>query len=348
MPRYATTPQRSATSETDALPHLRAAQDRSRQTWDTARGLWLEHRLLLLIAAAYMAVGGVWLAFQGATWHLTWSYPFVWQMWFVLTAFWLLVQYLRSPRRLRRFMTVDRIMGATLVIALVAPFQSTFQSLKRAIPSFSWDEWLSRVDIAMHGRAPWAWWRPTDRMLEHIDALYAAWFLLIIVFVTWVSWTSRRKLRAQALVSAALLWIVAGTLSAWLLASAGPCYYGRVVEGPDPYTELADRIGSMVLVANGAQRRLWAWRLDGTYGATSGISAMPSMHVGMAVLIAVVAWRRWKPAGVICWAYAVVVQIGSVVLAWHYAIDGYLAALLVAFCWAAAGRLVQWDQRNGT
>lgn len=322
----------------------RFAESAVSQVKEVLVAVWTEHRVVLGITAFYLALGGLWLRFTGATWHLTWTYPLVWQIWFVLTVLGAFLQYLRSPRRLRQMLTPQRIMGAVLVIGLVAPFQSTFQSLKRAIPQFTWDLWLSEVDIFIHGAAPWTWWRPSDRALDHIDALYVAWFLIIVGFVSWVSWTSHRRLRAQALVSAACLWILAGTLAAWLFASAGPCYYGRVVEGQNPYLELADRIANMPLVANGAQRRLWAWRMDGTYGATSGISAMPSMHVAMAVLVALVVWRRCRSVGALCWLYVGIVQVGSVVLAWHYAIDGYAGAVLVAACWYLGGRLIEREK----
>jgi membrane-associated phospholipid phosphatase len=307
------------------------------------QSVWREHRVLLIIATLYIVAGGQWLSWQGAAWHLTWGYPLIWQMWFVLTTFWWLWEYLRHPDRLWRILTIDRVVGAVVVLALLAPFQSTFQSLKNAIPGFPWDRWLSDIDIAIHGGAPWTWWQPSDRMLAVIDGLYAAWFLMLVAFVSWVSWSGHRVLRARALVSAALLWIFAGTVAAWLLSSAGPCYYARVADGPNPYSELAARIDGMQLFANGAQRRLWAWRMDGTYGATSGISAMPSMHVAMAVLVAIVAWRRWKPLGVVCWLYAGAIQVGSVVLAWHYAVDGYVGALLAALCWYAAKGLIRPD-----
>jgi len=310
-----------------------------------AHAIWVEHRLLIVIVTCYLAAGGGWLISRGAPWHLTWSYALVWQMWFVATVLWIFLEYLRSPQRVRRILTIERIAGALLVVAVVAPFQSTFQSLKAAIPDFSWDSWLSRVDIAIHGRPPWTLWHPTDTALGVVAGFYSAWLLMVFAFVIWVSWTRFRILRAQALVSAALLWIVGGTIAAWLLASAGPCYYGRVVQGPDPYAQMAGRISRMPLLVNGLQRQLWRLRENKAHAPFAGISAMPSMHVGMAVLVAVAAWRRSKVAGVVCWAYAAVIQVGSVVLAWHYAIDGYVAAVIVAVCWFAAGRLIALDKR---
>jgi membrane-associated phospholipid phosphatase len=63
---------------------------------------------------------------------------------------------------------------------------------------------------------------------------------------------------------------------------------------------------------------------------------MPSLHVGISVLFALVAWRRSRVVGVVLWLYAVVIQIGSVILAWHYAVDGYLGAVFAVVSWKAA------------
>jgi membrane-associated phospholipid phosphatase len=264
----------------------------------------------------------------------------VWALWLTVTSVWCILQYLKHPRHLARIFTSDRVAGAVLAIAIVAPFQSTFQSLKRAIPTFSWDLFLSRADIAIHAGAPWTWWVPNDTVIRWIDRLYIVWFPVITLFMIWVSWTSHRQLRTRALLCTLLVWILAGTLAAWALASAGPCYYGEVVQGPDPYAPLSRRITDSGLVAGDVQRRLWEWRLTGRIAPLSGVSAMPSMHVAMAVLVALVVWRRSRPIGLVCWLYAAIVQVGSVVLGWHYAIDGYVGAFIVVVCWIISGRLM--------
>ncbi len=89
------------------------------------------------------------------------------------------------------------------------------------------------------------------------------------------------------------------------------------------------------------QEYLWAAYRDGTTSKGSDISAMPSLHVAMAVLMALGTWRinRWIGAGM--WAYALMIQIGSVHLAWHYAIDGFLAAVLTVGIWRLTGWWVE-------
>ncbi len=63
------------------------------------------------------------------------------------------------------------------------------------------------------------------------------------------------------------------------------------------------------------------------------------MHVGFAVLLALVAWSAHRGAGVAFWIFAGLTQVASVVLAWHYAIDGYVSIIVVAVLYAVLIRL---------
>jgi membrane-associated phospholipid phosphatase len=71
----------------------------------------------------------------------------------------------------------------------------------------------------------------------------------------------------------------------------------------------------------------------------NGISAMPSMHVAMAVLFALVGWKTNRGLGALLTIYAILIQIGSVHLGWHYAVDGYASAAAVSSLWLVVGRL---------
>ncbi len=76
-------------------------------------------------------------------------------------------------------------------------------------------------------------------------------------------------------------------------------------------------------------------------GRNIGISAMPSMHIVMAVLIAIAGWRinKWWGAGLT--ALAAIVVIGSIHLAWHYAVDGIAGTALALVFWWVAGIIVR-------
>jgi membrane-associated phospholipid phosphatase len=139
------------------------------------------------------------------------------------------------------------------------------------------------------------------------------------------------------------MWMVPGIAVAWAVSSAGPCYYQVVVGKEDPSAAALlaqlDTYGGTFARVN--QVVLWNASQVDQWFAFGGISAFPSLHVGLAVLMAIILWHRSRPLGCTCWAYAVVMQIGSVVLAWHYAVDGYAGALLAWGCWRVAGRLTR-------
>jgi hypothetical protein len=100
----------------------------------------------------------------------------------------------------------------------------------------------------------------------------------------------------------------------------------RAVNGPDGLNSL---VAMKYLLANVDRNALGA-----------GISAMPSLHVGIAVFAVFVAFRQtprmWMRA--IALAYATVIYVGSIHLGWHYALDGIVGGAGVALIWLACGR----------
>jgi len=77
-----------------------------------------------------------------------------------------------------------------------------------------------------------------------------------------------------------------------------------------------------------------------------GISAMPSMHVAMAVLFALLGWAVDRRLGLAFTLFAISIQIGSVHLGWHYAIDGYASAIAVTALWLVVGRALGAAQQD--
>lgn len=308
-----------------------------------------EHRILLVLASGYVAAGGLTLAVLGRPWPIELTTSWFLGAWLALSALWLAWEFLSGRRRLQAALHPGRVLGAALVALIVVPMQITFQALKQAIGpvvGFRADLQLERLDVLIHGRPAWQWLTAViDRpaLVGLLDLLYACWFGGVIVFVLWASWSRVRAVRQRALVACALLWIVAGTAGAWLAPSAGPCYYGEVTGDARPFgpllTTLDSAGGSHGLLARQTQQWLWAANRSGRWDPFGGVSAMPSMHVGMAVLFALVAWELSPLAGALLGVYAALIQLGSVVLAWHYAVDGYASAILAVLCWACAARL---------
>jgi len=244
---------------------------------------------------------------------------------------------------------LKRLIYASAPILLILVFKSAFTSLKTAIPyiqPFAHDVMLMEIDRALHfGRHPWEWLLPVlgyPLVTSAISLLYKCWFGFIYFFFFWQAFSmTDPALRMRYLLSYVLSWSLLGSLAAVGLSSAGPCYFGLVTDGPDPYAPLlqylTDADQSFRNWSLIAQDYLWQNYQRGGVDPASGISAMPSVHVAIATLQALLGWQISRKVGWLTTAYCAVVMIGSVHLGWHYAIDGYVSILAVVMIWKAVG-----------
>jgi len=257
-----------------------------------------------------------------------------------------------------RILTKQRMAGFLVVSALAPLFFSTFGSFKRMIPllnPFSWDPSFMVWDRWLHlGEHPWKLLQPilgTPLVTTAISFNYNLWFFVLFFTFIWQAMSRQRpQLRLQFLLAFLLTWIVLGTVLATLLSSAGPVYYGRITGLADPYAPLMTYLynvnESFPVWALDVQERLWANYQAGGVGLGSGISAMPSLHVGTSLLFAFLGWRINRWVGLAYSAFAVLIMIGSVHLGWHYALDGYLAAIAMPPVWWLAGVIARRSMRT--
>ncbi len=250
----------------------------------------------------------------------------------------------------REHMPVFRVAGLLLNAIIIAVLISTFWAFKRAIPLFhpySLDPLFMHLDAAVHlGRQPWTLLQPLFGSPEAtlvIDKLYYLWFPSISIFIAWQGWYGNREARLQFLLSYALAWILLGTLMATILSSAGPCYYGGVAAQPNPFAPLMAGLYAIDSVTPLRALRVQEWLWNGYLGLGhfQGISAMPSMHVALPVLYALVSFKANRWLGWLFVAFTVVILVGSVHLGWHYAIDGYVSVAAVMGIWGAVGWFVR-------
>jgi hypothetical protein len=227
----------------------------------------------------------------------------------------------------------------------VALFFAAFLFMKGLIPQivpFRWDATLAEIDAALHlGRQPYEWLLPvfsTAWAAAVISLIYNLWLvaLLVFLFLQILQWKND-SLRLQTLLAFGLTWFVGTDLLGVVFSSAGPCYYGAVASGAaDLYQPLMAFLHAandkIPILSLNVQAKLWDDYATHNLSAGDGISAMPSMHVASAVLLA------WGAA-----AFAAAIFVGSITLGWHYAVDGYVGAALAVAFWYVSGLLVRSD-----
>jgi hypothetical protein len=169
--------------------------------------------------------------------------------------------------------------------------------------------------------------------------------MVLGVLVCAVLPASSYRLRTQYLLSYITTWIGVGSVIAFLLPAAGPCFYQPLV-GPAPeFMALMDQLAAdqaalgSPISALTFQDRLLSLHAVGPLTGGAGISAMPSVHNGLAILFAFAAFGIGRKAGWAMTIYAVLIWIGSIHLGWHYAIDGIASLALTWGIWIAAGRV---------
>ncbi|PKA43797.1 hypothetical protein CWR43_09215 [Rhizobium sullae] len=241
------------------------------------------------------------------------------------------------------------IHSMTIFIAMI----TVFATIKSTIPSlnpFSWDQALIEADrLIFGGSDPYA---VTSIVFGNVYAIitmnffYNLWLLVVVCSMVWAAWTRDHALRLRFMFSALLGWLIAGNVLAIAFSSVGPCFVAPLL-GNQTYVPLMRLLADVnaesgMVWALTAQDILWS-AYTHEAGAISGISAMPSLHVVFAVIIACATWnmghiRRW--AGV---AFATVIAVGSVQLGWHYAIDGIVGAALALLFWKASAYLTAWS-----
>jgi hypothetical protein len=235
-------------------------------------------------------------------------------------------------------------------------FISAFLMLKAHLPEihpFQWDVTFMEWDRALHfGFHPFELLQPVlgyPYVTKALAAAYYVWFLFMLI--GWVVTAYARHdtpLRQRYLLAFTLCWFIGTNVLGTIFSSAGPCYYGRLLGGDDPYQPLMAYLhqadGITTITALAVQDTLWKGYL-GVDGMVKGISAMPSMHVGMSMLLTMLSFgsgRRWL--GWFFAAFTAIIFLGSIELAWHYAIDGYAGAAVALGSWYLAGRLVLQDR----
>ncbi|TIR56707.1 MAG: hypothetical protein E5X17_04160, partial [Mesorhizobium sp.] len=195
------------------------------------------------------------------------------------------------------------------------------------------------IDAFLHlGADPWRWLysvAESDLVRAIIEWNYNVfWFLLNFVGLFFVATSPMvASVRTRYLACFMAVWILVGNILAALFLSAGPAFYGAVTGDTARFGEqlafLARGAGSSNSAA-AYQQYLWSLYEAKQTGFATGISAFPSVHVGLAMLNALFVREYSRLLGAFALLYVAFVAVSSVYLAWHYAIDSYVAVIVVS------------------
>ena len=268
---------------------------------------------------------------------------------------------LRRGLVVKRIFSTDRLAyslsGLCLLMALMV-FQGTFTSVKNAMPvwqhGFKFDVAQADIDAFLHfGVDPWRWLYAVaakDWVRIAVEWNYNVfWFLLNFTILFFVATSPKAAtVRTRYMVCFMAVWILVGNVLAAIFLSAGPAFYGLVTGDTARFGEqlafLAHGVGSPNSAVS-YQKYLWSLNEAGQTGFASGISAFPSVHVGLITLNALFLREYNRYLGALAFLYVAFVAASSVYLAWHYAIDGYVGAAVVLSIYLMARKLIPADRR---
>ncbi|TIQ51777.1 phosphatase PAP2 family protein [Mesorhizobium sp.] len=239
----------------------------------------------------------------------------------------------------------DRGKGALVVVGIFVLCAAAFSTIKHVTPlyvPFFADPFLAWLDAAIHAGDAWRLAHAVfpPRLEPGLFILYGpVWFIQMVGMVLIAAFTNDGACRARYFLSFLLVAVLLGSLVRIIGSSAGPIFFERIA-GSDRFDELMS-----VLATTSSGRAMIAtsdylyssYALDRSVFGT-GIAAMPSMHVAVALLNALFLSQFGRAIRYWGWFYFGAIMFGSVYFGWHYAVDGYLTIIATVVTWQRTKR----------
>ncbi|HYD17731.1 MAG TPA: phosphatase PAP2 family protein [Patescibacteria group bacterium] len=221
------------------------------------------------------------------------------------------------------------------------------KSLIAFVNPYDWDPLLAVWDKALHfGHYPHSFLVPIiDRLglATYLDIIYYVWFVVLYIGIGFNLFLDRdKRRRLQFYWVFFLSWVVIGSAMALAMSSVGPLFFARFYPTlADPYVDLVRHFNTVgpqkFIIAYTSRDLLVHWATNGNMVNVNALSAMPSLHVAIAWLMVLYAWRIGR-----AWFVAAALFCGSIFLAsvyfgFHYAFDGYVSIVMVSLLWRGVG-----------
>ncbi len=251
---------------------------------------------------------------------------------------------------------VKRLGRAVVMLILCCLFLAAFTSVKSSLPYmaqllgfevFFADPFFAKLDQILHfGVDPWVlshdlteitgW----DNFAVHASLIYGpVWLVLAFYLPVIMAFVGddERTIKHYVILYA-FSWVVLGNVFALIGQSGGPIFYDRIFETAR-FGDLTATLDASSSMANSwfsiVQPGLWDNYVSGDQAIGSGISAFPSLHVGMIMVAALYLAEKHMFLRAFGIFMVIGVMFSSVWVGFHYAIDGYfsIVAIYVAHVW---------------
>ena len=140
-----------------------------------------------------------------------------------------------------------------------------------------------------------------------------------------------------------MTWIIGGVIIAYLCASVGPIFYDAYYM--DEYSLMNAALVKQLYLQREDTTAIYHMLLDLAKNDIpvewNGISAMPSMHTAIVMLLVLHSFHYAKRMLIVTLPLALTIITGSLVLGWHYALDTYVSAVIVYAIWRVNAYLLK-------